>query len=261
MSGQKLKASHKIAAFIERMLRDISVKEIDVSVPSDTKSLSTRIDVQVADGNVDIGSDLIEMDTDFGSTVSSMEKLRVESVTGISLEGFTGECVSVDTDDLSRAVISEYDLSMVAVSKDYCSKDELKLKYKTEVKPVSFSGFSPAVKWVNPLIFSMVKENLFLMRKLKVRHAAVNLSYVSEKLQLKLWRKAVLTTKKDPKKLELKGFFFGVPVNSIEKMAYDGVRGVLLYSYKQNYRKTSEPMKNVAVFRDVEKNERVVIID
>ncbi len=261
MSGQKLKASHKIAAFLERMLRDIRVRDMEVAIPAVSQEIPSEIRAYVIDESVALNCDLVEMDTGFGSSVHSMGALSVDEITGISLKSFTTESVDIELKSITATTVEDENLRIDAVALDYCDSDSFRIKYKTRVRPIDFSGFSATVNWLNPLIYSKVKDNLFLIRKLKVRHSAVNMSYVGEKTQLKFWKKAVITTRKDPKKLELKGFFYGVPVDSIEKLAYDGMRGVLLYSYTQNYRKGVVKVKDVAVFHDVEKNERVVIID
>lgn len=262
MPDKKLKLSHKIAGVIDRLIKSTRVKTVDLSVlkgiisipviiESSRKRLIPHITYNNKSINFNIQPVLIEI----------IGVLNANKVNSVSLKDLKTNIKSEPLEIYHINNVYDMNTFFTTVSIDFFEEFKVskKLSYRTKINNLSFSIIKPNIIKLHTFKFPIIKDNLFLIKRYRITKKSVQLSYLSEKQQLNYWRRAVITTRKEPKLLEFIGVYYQVPYYDIEKMKVNYKLKELSYNLKENIIAKKTRICNIIVFRDIIEKKGVII--
>lgn len=271
MSEQELSLTHRLFAVLERWVKETRVHGIEVVPDPATgavKTLEFNLDTGVGELDYSFTSSVSTLDFQIETeTVEIVQTLIQPQINDAAMEDLQVTINDEKIDRLTHIAIHDQDTSMDAGGQpptvhDLFKKFNLKPKllYSTTIHKLDIQRWRTGVK-VNslPVAFSAkIQDNLLLAKRFAVERKPAEVSYVSEKNQLILWKKAVEKSGKEPKDLKLIGIYPGVPFYFIqaEKISINPVNRILTYRFKANLpnKRSPEDLRDLALFSTIPKN-------
>jgi hypothetical protein len=264
MSEQELSLTHRLFAVLERWVKETRVHGIEVVPDPATgavKTLDFTLDTEVAEVDYSIASGV--QDQAFAidaQTVEIIQALIQPGVNDASMEDLEVKVQDEEVEHLITTEVHDQETSFSSLAGTPPRVHDLfniykikpKMFYSTSVKSVAVRGWTTGVKDLPVGLAARIKENLLLAFRFQVERSPAQVSYVSEKDQLILWKKAVEKSKMEPKALKLIGIYPGVPFYFIqaEKISMNPARKTLTYRFKSKIPRSRDrsDLRDLALF-------------
>jgi hypothetical protein len=262
MSDKKLKLSHKIAGVIDRLIKTTRVKTINLSVLKGIGDLPVSINFSIkrVSPYISYNPSYLEFQI-HPELIEIVGTLKNNKTMSVSLEDLKTAVKDEPLAVYHSNSVLKVNTYFAATKVDFFEEFKVarKLKYKTKIKDISSHFAVPKINNLESFKFPMIKENLYYIKKQKIIQKTVQLTYLTEKQQLNYWRRAVISTKKEPKKLEFIGVYYQVPYYDIEKIKINYKLKELSYVLKENIIAKKTRICNIIVFRDIAEKKGVII--
>jgi hypothetical protein len=266
MSEDKLKVQQKLFAAIEGMVKETRIKEVPLHFLTEVKPLTFSIDMKERCRGLDFSIPLSVTDMEFSikprmtCIVEEFAKPRVEDAAIAALETtVTDEPVEM----FHSPTVFDADPGLTTGTRDFFKSVgvDKKLKYNVSVKKIDLTAFKPKTYHLNFFIRPILRDNLGYFNRFTVAKKPVMMWLLAEKEQLHYWKKAVLKTRKDPRKLKLVAVYPGIPRDMVENIKINYASKCLNYNFKTSLRllKKDEPLKDMALFKDLETGKSIMV--
>lgn len=271
MSEKELSLTHRLFAVLERWVKETRVHGIEVVPDPATgavKSLDFKLDTGIGELDYSFSSSLSTLNFHIeAETFEIVQTLIRPKINDAAMEELEVGINDEKIDQLTGIDIHDQDTSLDTADQppmvhDLFKKFNLKPKllYSTKIHKLDIQRWRTGVK-VNklPVTFSAnIQDNLLLAKRFAVERKPAEVSYVSEKNQLILWKKAVEKSGKEPKDMKLIGIYPGVPFYFIqaEKISINPVSRILTYRFKAKLPRARGPedLRDMALFSTIPKS-------
>lgn len=269
MSEQELSLTHRLFALLERWVKETRVHGIEIVPDPNTgvvRSLDFKLDTGVGQLDYSFSTALSTLDFTIESeTIEIVQSLILPRINDAAMQDLEAVINDETVDQLTDIAIYDQDTSIGADNlsppgvHDLFKKFNLKprLFYSTAIHKLDIKHWRTDLKVKSlPVTFSVkIQENLLLAKRFAVERKPAEVSYVSEKNQLILWKKAVEKSRKEPKDLKLIGIYPGVPFYFIqaEKISINPANRILTYRFKAKLPNTrsTEDLRDLALFSTI----------
>ncbi|MGE5343283.1 MAG: hypothetical protein ACM3SY_17580 [Candidatus Omnitrophota bacterium] len=272
MSDQKLNLSHKVFAALERLVKDTVVWDAELTIPATCcdQELSlpqtcVAIDPAIPSAVVDLEESSLCIRAE---TQEIVDHLIHPTITDARMNALEAVVHDEPVGDIASATIHEVPLDLETSSElrvhDFFKKYRIAptLSYTATVKPIDIESLKAPVHGIAVNLASrcFIRENVTFFHRLTVQHKPAVLSFLSERTQLGYWKRAVVQTKKEARKLDLIGIYWGVPYESIENIKINYSQKRLCYHFKAQALHSDIALKNIALFVDTDTQKTVVVM-
>ncbi|MCP4217491.1 MAG: hypothetical protein GY765_22815 [bacterium] len=263
MSATGLNFQQKLFAVVEGLVKTTKVKDLDMDVPVQTYRLPFAVRTSVHTGNLEIKTTVNA--PVFGITpriTGELEVFNHPRITDAKISALDAVVKDEKVETINCTSIGDINFSIQCETVDFFSRFSYagRPEYITSVKSIAVSDVKTPIHSLKPVIRPLVKDNLRYFNNYTVTNKSVVLSLVSEKKQLAYWRDAVLKTRKDPKRLELIGIFYGVPRGAVENLKINFSDKCLNYNFKNSRDNSREiSLEQPALFRDLDNDKSIMV--
>lgn len=264
MSEQKLNLTHKLFALLESMVSQLVIHEVDLSMPLPVLSLALTMPAGARELDFTVGTSVTELAVpEFSITVcdavGEFERPTIQGgdtaapttvVLDEPLSGYSSPAVQAMDPEALYAKVHDFEQTVAPLRfKARCVVHEL--KYVLD-KPLLY-----ALKIEVP---ARVADATASALRLTVKKSPLNLLFLSQGEQLAFWKKALLQTRKEARKLDLLGIYPGVPYAVIERMRIDNFSKRLTFNFQSEAERKALVLHDIAVFNDLETMKAVIVI-
>ncbi len=253
-----------MAGAIERLIKSTRIHQVNLGMfnglSSPDYSIHCRSTGDVPTLPVTIQRQDCELKTELVEIVGD---LKDSPVTALTLSQFQAIVHDEPLDSFRDPKCQQIQLLHRPPIKDIFKEYKVsrKLHYSASIRDIPISMKQPAILRARPLRFPQVRENLYLIKRIRIKKKPACVYYLSEKKQLVYWRKAVLQSRKDPKKLEMIGIYYDIPSKQIDGFKIDYKTRQLSYRLKENISAKKLSVSDIIIFRDTEQNKGIIIED
>ena len=269
MSEEKLNLQQKLFAVIEGLVRETKIQELHPDIPAAVEELSFAIKTTTHSQAFQFPARTQALDTTIpAETVEIVQSFLQPQVTDAAISALQAAAVDENVAAVRDATVYDAPVQLTTDTVDFFSRFQINpnVKYTTTVKDVDFTGLKVGKpRSLNISVYPILRNNLELFKRFPVEKRPVILSFVSEEEQLHYWKKAVIKTRKEPRQLELVGVYTGIPRQYIENIRINFSNRCLNYNFKTtfdigiNLRAKKEPLKDMAVFQDLETGKSIMV--
>lgn len=266
MSEDKLNLQQKLFAVIEGMVKETAIKEVPLHFSTAVTPLTFSINMKDRCHGVDFSIPSSVTDMEFSITprltciVEELVKPRVEDAAITALETRVAD---EPVEKFHSPAVFDADPALTTETRDFFKTVGMdkKLKYNASVKKIDLTAFKPKTYHLNFTIRPILRDNPGYFNRFTVAKKPVVMWLLAEKEQLHYWKKAVLKTRKDPKKLKMVAVYTGIPRDMVENIKINYTNKCLNYNFKTSLRllKKDEPLKDMALFKDLETGKTIMV--
>lgn len=270
MPEAKLNLQQKLFAVIEAMVKETDVKDVPLHMPAAVETLNYTIDMEEKihpmDFSVSTAVDEIEssIQTQIIGIVDELNRPEIKDAAISDLRN-GAKIVDEKVGTITCPALLETDTRLTTETKDFFKTFNVdkKLKYDAPVKGVDIAKLKPSARTfsLNLTVQPVLKDNLPFFKRVTVDKKPVVLSFLSEREQLHYWKKAIEKVRKDVKKMKMLGVYTAVPRGNTENLKINFSTKSLNYNFKNSlglYKK-EEPVKDLALFEDLETGKSIMV--
>lgn len=262
MSEQGVTTAQKLFAIVDNWVRNLHIREWDVSVASAVADLPLLMRAHMR--TLDYAMNAVTAELPPLETMTAVtDGLREFARPVVNEAGLDQLATTVHREDLRWTVTTaatDVSCLFVAGVHDFGRAfSSGTIHYEVKTREFPFRDLTISVSALALVVPAVIREQTAVVLRLPIRRAPLQLSFLSQGEQLSFWKAAIRQTKRTARDLRLVGVYPAVPMGLTEGMRIDSQHGDLLFQPTGGGTNRSNRLQDVAIFQDLIAD-RVVIV-
>jgi len=251
----------KIFATIEKIVRNLRIKEIPFEIVANPNSLKYNLIVSGNDLNLKMNTSINESLEQLTPNINSvLEQINSPEIKDSGFDTLNAVVTDSKIDFFSNTIISNMDFMFKTDINDLIGKNSsyLRLNYKTKTNDF-YLDYSINTNKIDLTFEYRINDNESILRLIKVNRNPVLLKFIKEEEQLEFWKIAIIDMKKKAKDIKLLSVFKNMVLDYIEKLKYDSMKNRLSFNFRLIGLKKKIRKFDVAIFKDIDNNKAFMV--
>lgn len=263
MSEERLNFQQKLFAVIEGMVRETHVRDFPLDIPVPVYRTDFSLDTRAHELNWSIPVSLVELDPAIHTaTAEIVGEIAQPTVTDAAVEELKPKVKDEPVEMYHDPKVYQADIHLSTHTVDFFKRYKVssKFKYKVVVRDLPTRQSDVNIRKLNLTIYPIIRDNLPLFLGIPVEKKPAVLNFIKETEQLYYWKRAIIKTGKDARKLHLIGIYTGIPRMAVDNIKINYTSRRLNYNYIVNFNPgKGAPFKSIALFNDLETQKSVMV--